>query len=79
MYQCDRIADPFPLPDMNFRRLEIYAPLTALVMALVALLSSNATLNQASSALEKSGRKFSDAHKAPNAASGLLLAGILDR
>ena len=61
---------------MNFKRLEIYAPLAALLLALVALISSTATLNQASASLEKSGQKFTDAHKAPNSTYGLLLAGL---
>jgi hypothetical protein len=67
---------PFPTKDMNFKRLEIYAPLAALLLALVALISSTASLDNASVSLEKSGQKFTDAHKAPNHTYGLLLAGL---
>ncbi len=64
---------------MNYRRSEIYAPLMALFMALVTLISSTAALEHATNSLEKSGRKFTDAHKAPVAPSGLLLAGLSQR
>ncbi len=64
---------------MNPRRSEIYAPLAALFLALVALISSTAALEQATNSLEKSGRKFTDTHKAPVAPSGLLLAGLSER
>ena len=61
---------------MNFKRLEVHAPLAALSLALVALLSSTAALDRASDSLEKTGQKFTDAHKAPLATNGLLLAEV---
>jgi hypothetical protein len=64
---------------MTFSRSEIYAPLATLFLALVALISTTAALDQASDSLEKTGRKFTDAQKAPSRANGLLLAGILEQ
>jgi hypothetical protein len=67
------------MPAMTFRRSEIYAPLATLFLALVALISTTAALEQASDSLEMTGRKFTDGQKAPSPANGLLLAGISER
>jgi len=64
---------------MTFRRSEFYAPVATLFLALVALISTTAALEQATNSLEKSGRKFTDAHKVPMASHGLLLAGLSER
>ena len=64
---------------MTFRRSEIYAPLMALFLSLVALISTTAALERASNSLERAGQKFTEAHKAPSPAGGLLLAGISPR
>ena len=64
---------------MTFRRLEIYGPLAALFLSLVALISTTASLDRATDSLEKAGQKFTDAHKASNRPGGLLLAGLSER
>lgn len=63
---------------MTFRRSEIYAPLAALFLSLVTLISTTAALNQATDSLEKTGRKFTAAQKANLRPSGLL-AGLSER
>ena len=50
-----------------------------LLLALVALMSTSAAINQASDSLERVGRKFTDAQKLPVAGAGLMLAGLSDR
>lgn len=64
---------------MNFRRTDFYAPLATLLLALGALMSTTAALDQASDSLERIGQKFTDAHKTPQAIAGLMLAGRTDR
>jgi hypothetical protein len=68
-----------PPPAMTLRRSEFYAPLATLFLALVALISTTAALEQASDSLEKIGQKYTDSHKFPVANAPLMLAGLSQR
>jgi hypothetical protein len=59
---------------MTFRRSEFYAPVATLFLALVALIGTSAALDQSTNSLEKSGRRFTDTHRAPSSSQVLLLA-----
>lgn len=64
---------------MNFRRSDFYAPLAALFLSLVVLMSTSAALDQASDSLERMGKKFTETHKSAVGTAGLMLAGISNR